>query len=174
MIGTFVMFEIPTGSAPRGLGVGRTWYKLPIWVQKSSGPWTTYGGGGVTVVNAPGYRHYPFAGWLVQRDLGKKVTLGSEIFYHGPEGLAAPQTRPSTLVDVGGYYKFRDPGFQLLFCYGHAAIGQTENYAYLGLYWTWGKDRAKDGQPDGPSTPARSAFNGLPPPSVPAGLMGRI
>jgi hypothetical protein len=116
MIGTFTMFEIPTGSAPRGLGVGKTWYKLPLWTQKSFGPWTTYGGGGVTLVKAPGYRNYPFAGWLVQRDLGKKVTLGTEIFYHGPEGLATPQTRPATLVDVGGYYKFRDPAFQLLFC----------------------------------------------------------
>jgi hypothetical protein len=47
MIGTFTMFEIPTGSAARGLGVGKTWYKLPLWVQKSFGPWTTYGGGGM-------------------------------------------------------------------------------------------------------------------------------
>ena len=39
MIGTFTMFEIPTGNADRGLGVGKTWYKLPIWVQKSFGPW---------------------------------------------------------------------------------------------------------------------------------------
>ena len=78
-----------------------------------------------------GYRNFPFAGLLVQRDLGKKVTLGTEIFYHGPEGLATPQTRPATLVDIGGYHKFRDPGFQLLFCYGHTAIGQTENSAYL-------------------------------------------
>jgi hypothetical protein len=92
MIGTFTMFEMPTGSAARGLGVGRTWYKVPLWVQKSFGPRTTYGGGGVTLVNAPGYRNYPFAGWLVQRDLGKKVTLGTEIFYHGPEGWR--QRRP--------------------------------------------------------------------------------
>jgi hypothetical protein len=42
------------------------------------------------------------------------------------------------MVDVGGYYKFRDPGFQLLYCYGHTVFGQRENYAYLGLYWTWG------------------------------------
>ncbi len=138
MIGTFVMFEMPSGNAARGLGVGRTWYKLPIWVQKSSGPWTTYGGAGETVVREPGYRSYPFAGALLQRDLGKKWTLGAEMFYHGPEGIAAAQTRPATMLDVGGYYKFRDPGFQLLFCYGHTVIGQTENYAYLGLYWTWG------------------------------------
>src|SRR5580698_560911 len=151
MIGTFPMFEIPTGNAARGLGVGKTWYKVPLWAQKSFGPWTTYGGGGVTVFSVPGYRNYPFAGWLLQRDLGKKWTLGSEVFYHGPEGPLAPQTRPSTLIDLGGYYKFRDPGFQLLFCYGHSAIGQTENYAYLGLYWTWGKkadDQDKDKDKD--------------------------
>jgi len=111
MVGTFVMFEIPTGNFDRGLGVGKTWYTLPIWVQKSFGPWTTYGGGGVTVVNQTGYRNFPFAGWLVQRDIGKKWTLGSEVFYHGPEGPGTPQTRPATLVDAGGYYKFRDPGF---------------------------------------------------------------
>jgi hypothetical protein len=95
---------------------------VPLWAQKSFGPWTTYGGGGVTFVSAPGYRNFPYAGWLVQRDLGKKLTLGTEVFYHGPEGLATPQTRPATLVDLGGYYKFRDPGFQLLFCYGHTRM----------------------------------------------------
>ena len=35
--GTFTMFEIPTGSYSRGLGVGKVWYKLPIWAQKSWG-----------------------------------------------------------------------------------------------------------------------------------------
>lgn len=144
MVGTFVMFELPTGSAPKGLGVGKTWYKIPLWAQKSFGPWTTYGGGGETVFsNSPGYNNYPFAGWLLQRDIGKKLTLGTEVFYHGAEGLGTAQTRSATLVDVGGYYKFRDPGFQLLFAYGHTAAGQSENYAYVGLYWTWGhKDAA--------------------------------
>jgi hypothetical protein len=166
MIGTFTMFEMPSGNSARGLGVGRTWYKLPLWAQKSFGPWTTYGGGGVTLVNVPGYRNYPFAGALVQRDLGKKVTLGTEVFYHGPEGPAPPQTRPATMIDVGGYYKFRDPGFQLLFCYGHTAIGQKENYAYLGLYWTWGKKDDKDKPGDAPG----AALSRLDQP----GLMGRL
>jgi hypothetical protein len=136
-------------------------------VQKSFGEWTTYGGGGMTLVNVPGYRNYPFAGWLVQRDLSKKVTLGTEIFYHGPEGLATPQTRPATLVDIGGYYKFRDPGFQLLFCYGHTAVGQKENYAYLGLYWTWGKKKPGGGTP---GDQAGAAFNG----AGHTGLLGGI
>ena len=143
MIGTFVMFELPSGNSARGLGVGKTWYKLPLWVQKSFGPWTTYAGGGETVFrHVPGFRSYPFAGWLVQRDLGKKLTLGTEIYYHGPTGLATAQPRPATLVDIGGYYKFRDPGFQFLFCYGHSVIGERETYAYAGLYWTWGSKSA--------------------------------
>jgi hypothetical protein len=167
MIGTFTMFEIPTGNADRGLGVGKTWYKVPIWVQKSFGPWTTYGGAGVTLFSTAGYRDYPFAGWLVQRDLGKKLTLGTEVFYHGPEGTVPPQTRPATLLDVGGYYKFRDPGFQLLFCYGHSVIGQTENYAYLGLYWTWGKKKA-DG--DKPGDAAGAAFSNMPHPGRMGGM----
>jgi len=145
-IGTFVMFELPTGNADKGLGVGKTWYKVPLWAQKSFGPWTTYGGGGETVFNnVPGYRNYPFAGWLVQRDIGKKLTLGTEAFYHGAEGLATAQTKSAVLLDIGGYYKFRDPGFQLLFAYGHTVAGQSENYAYVGLYWTWGKPSDKKG-----------------------------
>jgi hypothetical protein len=167
MVGTFVMFEIPTGSAAKGLGVGTTWYKLPLWAQKSFGPWTTYAGGGETLVKAPGYRKYPFAGWLVQRDLGKKWTLGTEVYYHGPEGIATAQTRPSTLVDFGGYYKIRDEGFQLLYCYGHTVIGQRENYAYLGLYWTWGNKKAPGNKPDGQATGI--AFNSM----APRGIAGR-
>ena len=88
-IGTFTMFEMPTGSYSRGLGVGKA-------------------------------------------------------FSHASEGFAAPQTQASTLIDLGGYYHLKHhPGEQFLFCYGHSVAGQTENYAYLGLYWTWGKGGAQ-------------------------------
>jgi hypothetical protein len=159
MIGMYPMFELPTGSPTRGLGVGKGWAKLPIWVQKSFGPWTTYGGAGETVNTAPGYRNFTFGGWLVQRDLGKKLTLGTEIFSHGREGPATAQTRSATLVDFGGAYYFRNPGLQLLFSYGHSAFGQGENYAYLGLYWTWGP---KSDQPSSAQMPSESFFTMLP------------
>jgi hypothetical protein len=159
MVGTFVMFELPTGSASKGLGVGKTWYKVPIWVQKSLGPWTAYGGGGETVFNhVDGLRNYPFAGLLVQRDIGKKWTLGTEAFYHGAEGPAAAQTESALMLDFGGYYKFRDPALQLLFSYGHSIAGQSENYAYLGLYWTWGKKSDKNAKD------SASALNSFSPP----------
>lgn len=47
------------------------------------------------------------------------------------------------MIDVGGYYYIRNPGLQILFAYGHTAVGQTENYAYLGLYHTWGSKPGK-------------------------------
>jgi hypothetical protein len=137
-IGIFPFIELPTGSPRAGLGNGRTWYRLPVWVQKSNGPWTTYGGGGEALNSAPGMRNYTFGGWLLQRDLGKKLTLGGEVFAHGPEGAAALSTHSSTVADFGGYYYFRNPGFQLLFAVGHSVAGQRETIAYLGLYWTWG------------------------------------
>jgi hypothetical protein len=137
-IGAYPMLEAPTGSYSKGLGVGKAWYKLPVWIQKSWGQWTSYGGGGYQVVPQTQYRDFAYAGWLLQRDLGKKLTLGGEIFSHQKEGFATPQTRSATLVDFGGYYYFKNPGLQLLFCYGHSVAGQTENYAYLGLYETWG------------------------------------
>jgi hypothetical protein len=140
-IGTFTMIELPTGSYARGLGVGKAWYKLPVWLQKTWGPWTTYGGGGYQIVNQVDYKSFPYAGWLLQRDIGEKWTLGGEIWHHGAEGFATPQTREATMFDFGGYYYFRKPAFQLLFNLGHTIVGQSETYAYLGLYWTWGKDK---------------------------------
>lgn len=143
-IGSFTMFEIPTGSYSRGLGVGRVWYKLPIWVEKEFGPWSLCGGMGYTVVPQTGYSNFLYGGFLVKREMSKKLELSVEVFSHASEGFAAPQTQSSTMIDAGGYYHFKSPGLQLLFAYGHSIAGQTENYAYLGLYKTWGKDRGPD------------------------------
>ena len=38
--------ELPTGTSERELGAGRAQLFLPLWAQKSWGPWTFYGGGG--------------------------------------------------------------------------------------------------------------------------------
>lgn len=142
-IGSFTMFEIPTGSYSRGLGVGKAWYKLPLWVAKDIGPWSLDGGAGYTVVPQTGYRNFPYGGFLVKRVVSKKLELSAEVFSHAREGFAAAQTQASTMIDAGGYYHFKSPGLQLLFAYGHSIAGQTENYAYLGLYKTWGKDKGK-------------------------------
>lgn len=142
-IGSFTMFEIPTGSYAKGLGVGKTWYKLPLWAEKEFGPWSLCGGMGYEVVPQTGYRNFLYGGFLVKKVVSERWELAAEVFSHAREGFAAPQTEASTLIDAGGYYHFKAPGWQLLFAYGHSVAGQTENYGYLGLYKTWGKDRDK-------------------------------
>jgi hypothetical protein len=141
--GSFTMLELPTGSYAKGLGVGKVWYKLPVWVQKSWGHWTTYGGAGYQIVRQTQYRNFTYGGWLLQRDLGKKLTLGAEVYSHGAEGLATAQTKSATMIDIGGYYYIRNPGLQILFAYGHTAFGQSENYGYFGIYHTWGSKPGK-------------------------------
>jgi Putative MetA-pathway of phenol degradation len=157
-IGSFTMFEIPTGNYAKGLGVGKVWYKLPIWVEKDIGPWTLDGGAGYAIVRQFQYRNFVYGGFLVKREITKKLELGVEAFSHAGEGLAAPQTQSSTLIDGGGYYHFKNPDFQFLFAYGHSVAGQTENYGYLGLYYTWGKE---DKKPDaGDAMLSRQPGNG--------------
>jgi hypothetical protein len=155
-IGTFTMFEMPTGDYDKGLGIGKVWYRLPLWLQKNIGPWLLDGGAGETVVPQTGYRNFPYGGFLLKYTFGKTMELGGEIVAHGREGVAAPQTQASTMFDLGGSYHFKHSEHQqLLFAYGHSVAGQTENYAYLGMYWTWGKDD-KGGGGD-----AGSGFEGM-------------
>lgn len=142
-IGIYPMFELPTGSYSKGLGVGKVWYKMPLWIQKSWGEWTSYGGAGYQILPQHQYRNFLYAGGLLQRNIGKKLTLGTELFAHQKEGFATPQTKSATMVDIGGQYYIKNPGLQLLFAYGHSVSGQTENYAYLGLYQTWGSNSNK-------------------------------
>ena len=158
-IGSFTMFEMPTGNSTNGRGVGKVWYKLPIWLQKNSGKWLFDGGGGYQVVPQTGYRNFPYTGWLVKRELSEQWELGAEVFAHGAEGFAAAQTQASTLIDAGGYYHFkRNTNEQILFCYGHSIAGQTENYAYLGMYWTWGKDAGSAPPGDKKDAPGSALF----------------
>jgi hypothetical protein len=146
-IGSFTMLELPTGNADKGLGVGRVWYKLPLWAEKEIGPWSLVGGAGYVLVHQTGLNSFPYGGFLVKRVLSVRLELSIETFSHAGEGVAAPQTQASSMIDAGGYYHFKSPGWQLLFAYGHSVAGQTENYGYLGLYKTWGKDKGKKDDP---------------------------
>lgn len=133
-IGIFPMAEIATGNASDGLGNGRTWYRLPLWIQKSYGPWTTYGGGGYALNAAPGMKNYPFGGWLVQRDFGEHLTLGGEIYSEGAQQSGGLW---STFYNVGGYVA-PTQHFNILFSVGHTISGSPHAIAYFAFYWTGG------------------------------------
>ena len=83
-VGTFPLVEVPTGSAAQGLGAGATQLFVPLWRQKSWGPWTTYGGAGRWFTLGDGHAQWWLAGALVQRQLGHGIALGVEGYYEGP------------------------------------------------------------------------------------------
>jgi hypothetical protein len=79
-IGVFPLVELASGDTARGLGAGHTSAFIPVWFQKSWGPWTTYGGGGYWFYKtAAGNRDYLQFGWLVQTDISDVLTLGAEV-----------------------------------------------------------------------------------------------
>jgi len=134
MVGVFPTVESPTGDSDRGLGNSRSWWRLPLWLQKSWGAWTTYGGGGYVINPAPNQRNYYFGGWLLQRDFGAKLTLGGEIFV---QGKSSDDAVSFAVFNLGGYFKITQ-NFQLLFSGGHTLAGNRHTVGYLGLYWTGG------------------------------------
>jgi hypothetical protein len=80
-VGIFPLLILPTGSKKRGLGEGAVQALLPVWIQKSFGPWTTYGGGGLHL--APDDSAIVF-GWLLQRAFSDQIAIGAEAFVTTP------------------------------------------------------------------------------------------
>lgn len=133
-VGIFPLVEIPTGDADRGLGAGHTQVYLPVWIQKSWGPWTTYGGYGWWRNPGAGNRNWTYAGWLLQRDLGERLTLGGELFH---TAAATLDSRASNGFDLGGQVNFGEK-HHLLFSAGRNFSGQTQSYFYFGYQLTTG------------------------------------
>ena len=140
MFSIFPAVEIPTGDASKSLGNGLAWYRLPLWIQKSWGPWTSYAGGGYALNAAAGARNYPFGGWLLQRDLNSTLTLGGELYAQGQD---TDTDQGSLFVNLGGSLSFT-PQFSLLFSGGHSIAGDDHTVAYLGLFWTWGPEEKSE------------------------------
>lgn len=158
MVGIFPMIEAATGNASRGLGNGKTWYHLPVWLQKSWGPWSSYGGGGINVNHADGMQNSWFTGWQLQRQLNSHWILGAEIWHQSADTVDGASHY--TLLNAGGFYNFTDD-FQLLFTAGSSVAGEAHTVAYLGLYWTWGPKGAEGGKPPVAVSPQPGSATGL-------------
>ncbi|MGB8898965.1 MAG: hypothetical protein WCC90_06850 [Methylocella sp.] len=61
---------------------------MPLWVQKDFGDWTTYGGGGYWINPGPGNKNFWFAGWVLERKITDKLTLGVALFHQTPDAIS--------------------------------------------------------------------------------------
>lgn len=140
-VGTFVITTIPTGDRVRGLGSGHVPLFLPIWVQKSFGPWTTYGGGGFWLNPGAGNKNYWQTGGVMQREITKALTFGGELFYFSKKETDG---RDRTGYNIGGIVNLSEE-HHILFSAGSDIAGDNRFSAYLAYQWTFGPhEKGKD------------------------------
>ncbi len=139
MVGVFPIVDLPTGNSSLGLGSGYYRIFLPIWFQKSLGPWQSYGGGGYWINAGSGNKNYWFFGWQVQRELSKAITLGGEVFYNTPTARAEGGR---TGFNVGTIVNLTDE-HHLLLSAGRDIHGQNRFSAYIAYQLTLGPHEEK-------------------------------
>jgi hypothetical protein len=131
-IGTFPLIEIPTGDKSKDLTQGKIQAYVPVWIQKSWGKFTTYGGGGFWYNPGAGQKNWAFAGWEAQYDFSKVVTLGGELYYHTADSQGS---RPDAGFNIGGFINFNDEN-HLLFSFGRSMRGAHLFSGYFGYQLT--------------------------------------
>jgi hypothetical protein len=131
-IGTFPLIEIPTGNKDTQLGSGQTQVYVPLWIQKSWGKLTTYGGGGYWYTPGPERKNWIFTGWELQYDFSEFLTLGNEIYYQTAE---SQESASSAGFNVGGYMNL-DEHHHILFSLGCSLSGEHAITGYLGYQLT--------------------------------------
>lgn len=138
-VGIFPIAVLPSGSSSRGLGEGHTKIFLPLWFQKSWGPWTTYGGGGFWYNPGEDNKNYWFTGWQLQRTFSETWTLGAEVFHTSPK---AKGESDETGFNVGGFLTLSE-NHHILFSVGRDFKGPNTLFTYLGFRWTFGPREEK-------------------------------
>ncbi len=130
-IGTFPLIEIPTVKNDL-FSDGRTKIFIPVWIQKSWGKLTTYGGAGYWINSGPGNKNWIFSGWEVQYEFSPLIMLGTEFYYHS---ASSDESSSETGFNIGGSINPSEK-FHIIFSLGHSLTNQSTFNSYFGLLWT--------------------------------------
>lgn len=107
-IAAFPGLTLPTAS--NRMGSGKVTALLPIWLQKDSGPWSVFGGGGYAINPGAGSRNYWTGGIAVTRQVNSRWLIGVEANRQGANSVGGNAT---TRLGLGLIHKLRGP-FRLL------------------------------------------------------------
>jgi hypothetical protein len=107
---------------------------LPIWMQKSWGTWTAFGGGGLYLNPGLGQRNYAFFGGALERAISPGTALGAELFHQGSSALGLAGT---TASNVGAIFQV-GPNHAILFSVGGAYSGFDRFSAYASYEYRLG------------------------------------
>jgi hypothetical protein len=131
-VGIFPLVELPTGNANKQLGAGTAQMYLPVWIQKSWGKLTSYGGCGYWHAFGASPSNWLFAGTEAQYDFSEHLTLGAEIYY---QSSGAPDPGAVAGFNVGGYLNITEHD-HILFSLGRTATSTIVVSGYIGFQLT--------------------------------------
>lgn len=131
MVSMYPLFDFPTGDSAHQLGTGHAHAFLSLWLQKSLGPWTSFGGGGLWINPGAGNRDYWYLGWEVQRRISA-LAIGAEIFYTTPDHVGGDTNlrfNVGFLLDLTEHH-------HLLFSAGRSIVGDNLLQSYAAYQLT--------------------------------------
>ena len=131
-VGIFPLLEIPTTSTESIVGNDHLQAFLPLWIQKSWGKFTTYGGGGYWINSGQNNKNSVFVGWEAQYDFSQTLTLGSELYYESPDTKDGSN---DLVFKVGGYININGEN-HILYSIGQSLIHSDDISGYLGYQLT--------------------------------------
>jgi hypothetical protein len=132
-IGAFPLVELPAGSERENLGNGHTQFFVPIWLQKSWGSWTAYGGGGYGINSLSGHDNWGYVGGLLQKQVLTNVLIGVEIYHQTLYQTDFPNQ--GTAFNIGTVIDFTDH-HHLLFSAGRSIDGPISFQCYIAYQLT--------------------------------------
>lgn len=130
-IGTFPILEIPTVKNDE-FSDGKTKIYLPVWLQKSWGNFTSYGGAGYWINPGTNNKDWIFAGWELQYAFSPVITLGGELYFHS---ASTKDSNSGTGFNFGGSINPSDK-MHFIFSLGHTFTHDSAFTSYVGLLWT--------------------------------------
>jgi hypothetical protein len=135
-VGIFPLLEIPTGSQSDGLGSGHVQAFLPVWLQKSFGDWTIYGGGGYGINPGAGNENWGFGGAVLQCQIRKNILIGGEVYHRTTMETGG---RSDSAFNLGTVIDFTEHQ-HLLFSAGRSIDGPTDFQCYIAYQFTFGPE----------------------------------
>ena len=133
-VGIFPLLEAPAGSARNNLGNGHMQAFLPLWVQKSWGQWTAYGGGGYGINSLSGRQNWGYVGAVLQRQVFTNVLIGAEIYHQTDYETDFPNV--GTAFNIGTVIDFSEQ-HHLVFSAGRSLDGPTRFQCYIAYQYTF-------------------------------------
>lgn len=130
-VGIFPILEIPTIRNSEFTN-GKTQIFIPVWVQKSWGKLTTYGGVGYCINPGTNNKNWIFTGGEIQYEFSPGFMLGGELYYHSPD---VDGSKSVTACSIGGSINFSEK-FHFIFSVGHSLINDNFISSYFGLLLT--------------------------------------